>query len=162
VKYVLNIKTFTILCILVLFLIIKSEILTNDIINEFINKNFSLNDIKNLSIANIGIFASLTGFLIAAIPFLVSIIVKADYLINAVNNNLKVITFTLKIIFFLFIYSLIILFIDISFLSLNAKTILIFIYIYFYLILLYYIYEIIGILHVFVSDLKELKKNIDK
>jgi hypothetical protein len=160
VKYILNFKSFTLLYFIGVLLFINYDLIMIESISKVLNL-FTLKELKNISLANIGIFASLTGFLIAAIPFLVGVIVNASYLITAVNNNLTIITSTLKVIFFLFVLSLITLFIDIESLNIDFKIGLISLFIYLYLVLLYSIYEIINILKVFVSDLTELKKNME-
>lgn len=161
-KYIINFKVFTILYILTVFFIVKFNIINLDTINEYLGKEFFKNDIKNIALVNIGIFASLTGFLIASIPFLVSIIIKEDYLIKAVKNNLNEITIALKIIFVLFILSLFILFINIEQYNFFIKISILSFLIYLYIILLYYIYEIIELLNIFIGDLKKFKCNTDK
>jgi hypothetical protein len=161
-KYILNLKSFTFIYFAIIVLFVGFNIIHINIIDEYFGKEFFKNDIKNIALANIGIFASLTGFLIASIPFLVSIIIKENYLINAVKNNLNEITIALKTIFVLFILSLFILFINFEqshfFIQIGVVSILI----YLYIVLLYYIYEIIELLHIFVGDLKNLKKNMSK
>jgi hypothetical protein len=105
VKYILNFKSFTLLYFIGVLLFINYDLIMIESISKVLNL-FTLKELKNISLANIGIFASLTGFLIAAIPFLVGVIVNASYLITAVNNNLTIITSTLKVIFFLFVLNL--------------------------------------------------------
>jgi hypothetical protein len=141
--------------IAVLF-VIKFSILTIDMFGI----DFFKTNIKNIAFANIGIFASLTGFLIASIPLLIPMIIKENYLIDAVKNNLQEITISLKILLTLFVTSIFVLFFDINDYDNNIKLGLVSIFIYLYILLLYYLYEIIEILHIFVSDLKELKNNM--
>lgn len=160
-KYILNFWIFTICYSIILFIAIKYDFLTVQIIHEYLGITFFSKKLTNIALANIGIFASLTGFLIASIPFLVTIIIKENYLINAVKNNLNDITIALKIILVLFIISLYVLFSNINDYNDNIKIIILSIFIYLYIVLIYYIYEIISMLHIFVSDLRNLKKNME-
>lgn len=159
-KYLLNIKFFTFSYVVIFFVLIKYKFITFETLKNYLGESFFSSDIKNIALANVGIFASLTGFLIASIPFLVSIIIKESYLIKAVKNNLNEVTNALKIILLLFILSLIILIFDVDKFYFSIKVIIMSTLIYLYIILLYYIYEIVEILHIFVSDLNTLKQKM--
>ncbi|MCF6172255.1 MAG: hypothetical protein L3J44_00450 [Campylobacteraceae bacterium] len=159
-RYIVNFRVFSILYVIIIFVAIKYNLLTIQIINEYLGTTFFSKKLINISLANVGIFASLTGFLIASIPFLVTIIIKENYLINAVKNNLNDITIALKIILILFIVSLYVLFSNLDDYNDNLKIIILSLFVYLYIVLIYYIYEIIQILHIFVSDLKNLKQNM--
>ncbi len=156
-KYILNFWMFSLVYLSAVFFTIRFDFLTVDMFEiDF----FKIN-IKNIAFANIGIFASLTGFLIASIPLLIPMIIKENYLINAVKNNLQEITISLRVLLALFIISILVLIFNLDNYSENIKLGILAIFIYLYILLLYYLYEIIEILHIFVSDLKRLKKNIE-
>jgi len=114
-----------------------------------------LNSLENLAFANIGLFASLTGFLIASVPFFVQIISKKDYLIEAVDNNLEEIVSTLFILMAIFITSLIYILFD--FKQFIYKYIIFSVFVYLYIMLCFYMREIFLILKRLTSDLKLLK-----
>jgi len=122
---------------------------------KFIQKE----NIITLASANIGLFASLTGFLIAAIPFFLSLILKKKYLINAVKNNLNEIKDTLFILTAIFIVSIVILLFDIK--NNIALYIIWVVYLYLYIFLVYNIIEIIKMIGQFVKDLNFLKEELD-
>ncbi len=126
-----------------------------DIFGKFIIKV----DLQTIATANIGLFASLTGFLIAAIPFFLQIILKQNYLIIALGNNLHEIVFALYVLLIIFVISVIVLLFDIE--SQVCRFIIWAIYLYLYIFLIYYILEILKIIEQLVSDLKTLKKEED-
>lgn len=118
--------------------------------------DFFKTDIKNIAIANIGLFASITGFFIAATPFLIGIIGTKRYLLDAVKNNLNEITSALKVLVLIGIVSIAILFSNPAGYSDLTKIISVMALLYLYILFFYYIYEIIKIMGIFVADLKSI------
>lgn len=154
-KRFINIYTATLLFCLYLFGTLYFDLSIKNFVDFFGEKFFEV-DIKNIAIANVGLFASITGFFIAAAPFLVSIIVAKQYLIDAVQNNLDEITKALKVLVLIGILSIATLFSNPVDYSLSLKFISINVFLFLYIVFFYYIYEIIKIIGVFVADLKKL------
>jgi len=94
-----------------LYIVIMSGVYycCSDMINEHI-----IDRLETLASINIGLFASLTGFLIASIPFFVQVLLKDEYLIDAVGNNLNEIISALFVLMAIFISSILFLLFEIK------------------------------------------------
>jgi len=125
---------------------------------DTIRKYIVLDRLEMLAGANIGLFASLTGFLIASIPFFLQVILKKESLINTFGNNLNQITSALFILMALFIVSVVFLLLSIA--SPVYLYIVLSIFLYLYTLLCYYVIEIFKILKELVYDLRYLKSNM--
>lgn len=127
--------------------------------SDSVHKYIDIARLETLASTNIGLFASLTGFLIASLPFLVQVFLKQEYLIDAVGNNLNEIISALFVLMAIFIVS-------VFFLLFTIKgSIYIYvvfsIFLYLYLLLCYYMIEIFKILKKLVQDLRYLKSEME-
>lgn len=125
---------------------------------DTVQKYIDITRLETLASTNIGLFASLTGFLIASLPFFVQVFLKQEYLINAVGNNLNEIISALFVLMAIFISSVLFLLFKIE----NSIYIYIVFSIFFYLyfLLCYYMIEIFKILKELVRDLRYLKREM--
>jgi len=127
--------------------------------SDSVHQYIDIARLETLASTNIGLFASLTGFLIASLPFLVQVFLKQEYLIDAVGNNLNEIISALFVLMAIFIVS-------VFFLLFTIKgSIYIYvvfsIFLYLYLLLCYYMIEIFKILKKLVQDLRYLKSEME-
>jgi hypothetical protein len=128
--------------------------------SETIHKYIDVARLEALATTNIGLFASLTGFLIASLPFFVQVFLKQEHLIDAVNNNLNEIISALFVLMAIFISSVLFLLFRIEN---NIYAYIVFsIFLYLYFLLCYYMIEIFKILKELVRDLRYLKREMEE
>ncbi len=125
---------------------------------DTVHKYIDIIRLETLASTNIGLFASLTGFLIASLPFFLQVFLKQEYLIDAVGNNLNEIISALFVLMAIFISSVLFLLFKIE----NSIYIYIVfsIFLYLYFLLCYYMIEIFKILKELVRDLRYLKREM--
>lgn len=155
-KKFLNIYLLTVIICITMIISLYFDLIYPDKLVELLGDDFFKSDIKNIAIANIGLFASITEFFIAATPFLIGIIGTKKYLLDAVKNNLNEITSALKVLVLIGIVSIVILFSNPSSYLDLTKLIFVVILLYLYILFFYYIYEIIKIMGIFVADLNNV------
>jgi hypothetical protein len=114
--------------------------------------------LETLASTNIGLFASLTGFLIASLPFFVQVFLKQEYLIDAVDNNLNEIISALFVLMAIFIVSVLFLLFTIK--NSIYLYVVFSIFLYLYILLCFYMIEIFKILKELVRDLRYLKREM--
>lgn len=127
---------------------------------DTVHKYIDITRLETLASTNIGLFASLTGFLIASLPFFVQVFLKQEYLIDAVGNNLNEIISALFVLMAIFISSVLFLLFKIEN---SIYTYIVFsVFLYLYFLLCYYIIEIFKILKELVRDLRYLKREMEE
>ncbi len=120
---------------------------------------FKEEKIYNFAITNLGVAASLMGFLIATMPFLINLIQNDEDLIRE-TRDLNEIIKSLIFLFMIFILSFIVPLIRIECIYLRIVVVMAYIFLYFGLFL--NLYKLIKILNVLSRCLKELLNKIQR
>lgn len=120
---------------------------------------FKEEKIYNFAITNLGVAASLMGFLIATMPFVINLIQNDEDLIRE-TRDLNEIIKSLIFLFMIFIFSFIVPLIRIECIYLRIVVVMTYIFLYFGLFL--NLYKLIKILNVLSRCLKELLNKIQR